>query len=93
LQVKTLVDTVPTPASPSAFPGLWLDNLPRECWGVQGQAHGGSEEEDSLYVTSMWASRAVVLRIDAGGCCLSINQPSKQPIDQLIDQSIRDLCT
>lgn len=58
LHAETLVDTVAAPAA-GAFPGLWLDNLPRECWAM---------DDACLYLTSMWGSRAVVLRVDAGAC-------------------------
>ncbi|CAM9493498.1 unnamed protein product, partial [Hapterophycus canaliculatus] len=53
---RTLVDIVATPESADAFPGLWVDDLPDDCWTPDGT---------SIYLTSAWGSRQSVVKVDA----------------------------
>ncbi|CAM9383223.1 unnamed protein product [Scytosiphon promiscuus] len=53
---RTLVDVVDVPESAGAFPGLWVDDLPDDCWTPDGT---------SIYLTSAWGSRQSVVKVDA----------------------------
>lgn len=53
---RTLVDVVAVPASAEAFPGLWVDDLPDDCWTPDGTF---------IYLTSAWGSRQSVVKVDA----------------------------
>lgn len=53
---RTLVDIVTVPESAEAFPGLWVDDLPDNCWTPDGA---------SIYLTSAWGSRQSVIKVHA----------------------------